>query len=304
MSAPSCSSTRAAAGFAAGSITEIFACMSCGQHAGRACIARTPRGRRGRRSGRCGSRARRRGGRRRGRRPPAPGRARPARATPPAGDAGRRRGVPARVRPREQADLDAGVGGRCGAISSSSSSVCRKTPLPCETRWTRTSSRSASSSTASRQRGPSVLGISTRYWAPSGKRFSESGRSFRSPGGSPIERRKSRVSLIGDSRPIRPAPARTASPSGRAATGARRAPPGARSSSSMSPQSSASFRSRSATVSSCAGSRSRPARARWALSAVGRSGRGLLGDAFRPVSERACGYSAWNSLSTAVSRRT
>ena len=58
----------------------------------------------------------------------------------------------------------------------------------------RTSSRSASSSTASRQRGPSVLGISTRYCAPSGKRFAESGSSFRSPGGSPIERRKSRAS--------------------------------------------------------------------------------------------------------------
>ena len=67
------------------------------------------------------------------------------------------------------------------AISSSSASVWRKTPLPWETRWTRTSSRSASSSTASRQRGPSVLGISIRYWAPSGKRFAESGSSFRSP---------------------------------------------------------------------------------------------------------------------------
>src|SRR5262249_46752550 len=70
-----------------------------------------------------------------------------------------------------------------------------KPPDPWDTRCTATSSRSASSSTASRQRGPSVLGISTRYCAPSGKRLSESGRSFRSPGGSPIECRKSRVSL-------------------------------------------------------------------------------------------------------------
>ena len=60
----------------------------------------------------------------------------------------------------------------------------RKTPLPCETRWTATSSRSASSSTASRQRGPSVLGISTRYCAPSGKRSpSRAARRGRRPAG-------------------------------------------------------------------------------------------------------------------------
>src|SRR5581483_2628218 len=81
------------------------------------------------------------------------------------------------------------------AISSSSASVSRKTPLPWETRCTRTSSRSASSSTASRQRGPSVLGISTRYWAPSAKRAAESGSEPRSPGGRPMERRNSRDAL-------------------------------------------------------------------------------------------------------------
>ena len=80
-----------------------------------------------------------------------------------------RRDAPARVRPGEQADLDRAAAAM-RAISSSSASVSRKTPLPWETRWMRTSSRAASSSTASRQRGPSVLGISTRYCAPSGKR--------------------------------------------------------------------------------------------------------------------------------------
>src|SRR6266545_2959985 len=69
--------------------------------------------------------------------------------------------------------------------SSSSASVSMKTPLPCETRCTGTSSRSASARRASRQRGPSVLGISTRYCAPSGKRFSDVGNSCRSAGGRP-----------------------------------------------------------------------------------------------------------------------
>jgi hypothetical protein len=90
------------------------------------------------------------------------------------------------------------------ANSSSSGSVSRKTPLPCETRCTRTSWRSASSSTASRQRGPSVLGISTRYCAPSGNRFAESGSSCRSPRGSPIPARTSRtlieLAATGDTR--------------------------------------------------------------------------------------------------------
>ncbi len=72
------------------------------------------------------------------------------------------------------------------AISSSSASVCRKTPLPWETRWMGTDSRLASSRTARRQAGPSVLGISTRYWAPSGKRLGESGTACRSPPGRPM----------------------------------------------------------------------------------------------------------------------
>ena len=78
------------------------------------------------------------------------------------------------------------------AISSSSASVSRKTPLPWETRWMRTSSRAASSSTASRQRGPSVLGISTRYCAPSGKthRASPAARSESPRRQARIERRK------------------------------------------------------------------------------------------------------------------
>ena len=49
------------------------------------------------------------------------------------------------------------------AISSSSSSVSMNTPLPCETRCTRTDNLLASSSTARKHSGPSVLGISTRY---------------------------------------------------------------------------------------------------------------------------------------------
>ena len=48
------------------------------------------------------------------------------------------------------------------AMSSSSPSVHMKTPLPCEMRVTGTSRRSASSRTADRPDGPSVLGISIR----------------------------------------------------------------------------------------------------------------------------------------------
>ena len=48
------------------------------------------------------------------------------------------------------------------AMSSSSASVSMNTPLPCDTRCTRTSRRAAESSTARRQSGPSVLGISMR----------------------------------------------------------------------------------------------------------------------------------------------
>src|SRR5579859_655503 len=43
---------------------------------------------------------------------------------------------------------------------------------------------------------PSVLGISTRYCAPSGKRFVLLGSSWRSPEGSPILVRKRRVLSI------------------------------------------------------------------------------------------------------------
>ena len=55
-------------------------------------------------------------------------------------------------------------------MSSISASVSSPTPLPWETLATGTSQPSASASTASRQRGPSTLGISTRDWAPSGNR--------------------------------------------------------------------------------------------------------------------------------------
>ena len=48
------------------------------------------------------------------------------------------------------------------AISASSASVSMNTPEPCDARCTRTSRRVAASSRASRQRGPSQLGISTR----------------------------------------------------------------------------------------------------------------------------------------------
>src|SRR5579884_3559272 len=82
------------------------------------------------------------------------------------------------------------------AVSSSSAAVSKPTPDPCETRWTGTSRRTASSSTASRQRGPSVLGISMRYCAPSGKRFPDDGRSYRSPGGRPSEDRNGRVDAM------------------------------------------------------------------------------------------------------------
>ena len=51
-------------------------------------------------------------------------------------------------------------------------------------------------------RGPSVLGISTRYCAPSGNRFSEVGSSCRSPGGSPafeeLPRRRHGITLKGE----------------------------------------------------------------------------------------------------------
>ena len=48
------------------------------------------------------------------------------------------------------------------AMSSSSASVSMYTPLPCETRWTGTPSGAPAASTARRQSGPSVLGISIR----------------------------------------------------------------------------------------------------------------------------------------------
>src|SRR5581483_1899895 len=190
--APSCERTRAAAGFAAGSITDTFACISAGSSpAARSAenASRTPMS-----------------AIRTLRKPCAAARRTSSSAhttcscpravgatTAPAGE-------------RAIADASHAAFGRANrlistppsaascAISSSSASVWRNTPLPCDTRWTVTSSRAASSRTASRHRGPSVLGISTRKRAPSGKRFGDSGRSFRSPRGSPIEARKSRVS--------------------------------------------------------------------------------------------------------------
>src|SRR5918995_1197713 len=70
-------------------------------------------------------------------------------------------------------------------IARISASVSSMMPEPCDTRCSCTPRPCASSSTASRTRGPSTLGISTRYCAPSGKRFSESGNSDRSRAGSP-----------------------------------------------------------------------------------------------------------------------
>ena len=58
-------------------------------------------------------------------------------------------------------------------MRSSSASVSIDTPLPCDTRRTGTSSVAASSSTASRQAGPSTLGISMRNATPSGNRLAE-----------------------------------------------------------------------------------------------------------------------------------
>ncbi len=65
-------------------------------------------------------------------------------------------------------------------------------PLPWETRWTVTPRASASPKTASIASTPSTLGISTRYAAPSGKRFVLLGSSPGSVEGSPSERRKVR----------------------------------------------------------------------------------------------------------------
>jgi len=192
--APSCSSTRAAAGFAAGSITETFACMSAGSSPA-AFIAvnaeSTPRSAIRTLRKPC-SAARRASSRQ------ATTCSWPWAAGATAAPAGERAiaDVPQPALGRVNSDTSTRAAAAVLASSSSSSSVCRKTPLPWETRWTRTPRRSASSSTALRQRGPSVLGISTRYWAPSGKRFCESGSSFRSPGGRPIERRKSRVEAM------------------------------------------------------------------------------------------------------------
>ena len=138
------------------------------------------------------------------------------------------------------------------AVWSSSSSVSMKTPLPCETRWTVTSRRAASSSTASRQRGPSVLGISIRYCAPSGKRFAESGRSFSIPGRE-VDRAQKVARLAHPGDPTSGAWASSNSASHRSSSpwSSSRAAVCAASSSTF-PQSSASCRSSSATVSSCA----------------------------------------------------
>src|SRR2546421_3424905 len=57
----------------------------------------------------------------------------------------------------------------------------------------------AASRTVRSASGPSTEGISTRYWAPSGKRFVESGSSPRSRPGRPREVRKFRVGRIGSS---------------------------------------------------------------------------------------------------------
>ena len=61
------------------------------------------------------------------------------------------------------------------SMSLSSDLGIMNMPLPWLTRWTRTSHFLASSTTALMGSSPSVLGISMRYCAPSGKRLSETG---------------------------------------------------------------------------------------------------------------------------------
>src|SRR5581483_6748009 len=167
VSAPRSARTRAAAGFAAGSITDTFACMSAGTRPARrasANAASTPRS--AIRTLRKPWSAARRASSRQATTCSCP---RDTGAkTPPAGA-------------RAAAEVSQAAFGRANRLTSSRASAA---------------SRAVSSSTASRQLGPSVLGISIRYCAPSGKRLGESGSSFRSPGGRPIVRRKSRVSLI------------------------------------------------------------------------------------------------------------
>jgi hypothetical protein len=158
--APRSSSTRADAAFAAGSMTEIFACMSAGSSpVSRIAenIDRTPTS--DIRTLRIPCSAARR--------------ASSSAATScscPRADAATT--APDLV--RAIADVPHPAPGRANRLTStatpaavrttasSSSSVSRNTPLPWDTRCTVTSSRLASSRTASRQRGPSVLGISTR----------------------------------------------------------------------------------------------------------------------------------------------
>ena len=161
VSAPSATSARAVAGLETGSMTEILACMSAGRKPRRRASANTSQ------------------------QPDVgdqhaadPGRGRAAGIGEPLHDLL----LPARgrrdaIRPpgsRAMAEVSQAAFGRAkrlistfasraiAAISASSASVSMNTPEPCETRCTRTSSGSAVSSRASRQRGPSQLGISTR----------------------------------------------------------------------------------------------------------------------------------------------
>ena len=160
VSAPIATSARAVAGLATGSMTEILACMSAGRKPWRRASANTA--------------------------------SRPTSAIStlrtPASAARRASARPCTICswPREAAATEPPAGLRAmpevsqaalgrakrlistfasraiAAISASSASVSMKTPEPCEARCTRTSRRAAVSSSASRQRGPSQLGISTR----------------------------------------------------------------------------------------------------------------------------------------------
>ena len=69
------------------------------------------------------------------------------------------------------------------SISVISASVMSMMPLPWLTRCRGTLRLRASSMTASRERGPSVLGISMRYWPPSANRRGDEGAGMGSAAG-------------------------------------------------------------------------------------------------------------------------
>ncbi len=119
--------------------------------------------------------------------------------------AGRRGHAPAGVRPREQADLDARGGGRLGHRVELRVRV-QEDARPLGDTVDADLEALGLLEHGVEARGPSVLGISTRYCAPSGNRFSDAGSSPRSPGGRPRSSIASRVEAHGDESSALPIP--------------------------------------------------------------------------------------------------